>query len=54
MKNVAIGGVLLFLSFLFVPTFFVLGYVVRSLRYVLDGIEEPRSSTSGATCSWTD
>jgi len=40
-KNVAIGGILLFLSFLFVPTFFVLGYVVRSLRYVLDGIEEP-------------
>jgi len=40
-KNVAIGGILLFLSFLFVPTFFILGYVVRSLRYVLDGIEEP-------------
>src|SRR6056297_1817860 len=40
-KNVAIGGILLFLSFLFVPTFFVLGYVVRSLRGVLDGIEEP-------------
>ena len=40
-KNVAIGGVLLFLSVLFVPTFFVLGYVVRSLRNVMNGIEEP-------------
>jgi len=40
-KNVVIGGALLFLSFLLVPTFFVLGYVVRSLRHVLDGIEEP-------------
>lgn len=40
-KNVAIGGILLFLSFLLVPTFLVLGYVVRALRYVLDGIEEP-------------
>jgi len=40
-KNVAIGGALLFLSFLFVPTFFVLGYVVRTLRNVMHGIEEP-------------
>jgi len=40
-KNVAIGGLLLFLSFLVVPTFFMVGYVVRSLRNVLDGIEEP-------------
>jgi hypothetical protein len=40
-KNVAIGGILLFLSFLFVPALAVFGYVVRSLRYVLDGVEEP-------------
>jgi len=40
-KNVAIGGLLLFLSVLFVPMFFVLGYVVRSLRSVLNGVEEP-------------
>jgi len=40
-KNVAIGGLLLFLSFLFVPMFFVFGYVVRTLRNVMDGIEEP-------------
>lgn len=40
-KNVAIGGILLFLSFLFVPALAVLGYVVRSLRGVLDGVEEP-------------
>lgn len=40
-KNVAIGGLLLFLSFLFVPALAVLGYVVRSLRNVLSGVEEP-------------
>ncbi|WP_276250492.1 DUF4013 domain-containing protein [Haloarcula rara] len=40
-KNVAIGGLLLLLSFLVVPAFFVLGYVVRTLRTVLHGIEEP-------------
>ncbi len=40
-KNVAIGGVLLLLGFLVVPTVFVLGYVVRTLRGVLDGVEEP-------------
>ena len=40
-KNVAIGGLLLFLSFLFVPALAVFGYVVRSLRNVLDGVEEP-------------
>ena len=40
-KNVAIGGLLLFLSFLFVPTLAVFGYVVRSLRGVLNGVEEP-------------
>lgn len=40
-KTIAIGGVLLFLSFLVVPTFFVFGYVVRVLRNVMDGIEEP-------------
>jgi len=33
-KNVAIGGVLVFLSFLFVPTFFVPGYIVRALILV--------------------
>ncbi|WP_254271034.1 DUF4013 domain-containing protein [Haloarcula marina] len=41
LKNVAIGGLLLFVSFLVVPTFLVLGYVVRALRGVLDGVEEP-------------
>jgi len=40
-KNVAIGGALLFLSFLFVPALAVFGYVVRSLRNVLNGVEEP-------------
>ncbi len=40
-KNVAIGGILLVLSVFFVPTFFVLGYVVRTLRNVMNGIEEP-------------
>lgn len=40
-KNVAIGGLLLFLSFLFVPALAAFGYVVRSLRQVLDGVEEP-------------
>ncbi|MDS0258971.1 DUF4013 domain-containing protein [Haloarcula sp. S1CR25-12] len=41
MKNVAIGGILLFLSFLFVPALAAFGYVVRSLRHVLNGVEEP-------------
>ena len=40
-KNVAIGGILLVLSFLFVPLLAVLGYVVRSLRGVVNGVEEP-------------
>jgi hypothetical protein len=40
-KNVAIGGALLFLSFLFVPALVVFGYVVRSLRNVMNGVEEP-------------
>ncbi|GGN89807.1 MULTISPECIES: DUF4013 domain-containing protein [Haloarcula] len=40
-KNIAIGGLLLFVSFLVVPTFLVLGYVVRTLRQVLGGVEEP-------------
>jgi hypothetical protein len=40
-KNVAIGGILLFLSFLFVPALAVFGYVVRSLRGVMNGVEEP-------------
>lgn len=40
-KNVAIGGVLLFLSFLFVPVLAVFGYVVRALRNVMHGVEEP-------------
>jgi len=41
LKNVAIGGMLIFASFLFVPTFFVLGYVVRALRNIMNGVEEP-------------
>lgn len=41
MKTIAIGGALLFLSFLVVPTVFVLGYIVRTLRAVLDGETEP-------------
>ena len=40
-KTVAIGGVLLVLSFLVVPTFLVFGYIVRSLRSVLGGDENP-------------
>ncbi|WP_324662481.1 DUF4013 domain-containing protein [Haloarcula sediminis] len=40
-KTIVIGGLLLVLSFLFVPVFAVLGYVVRSLRGVLAGVEEP-------------
>jgi len=40
-KNLAIGGLLVLASVLFVPTFFVLGYVVRALRDVLDGEAEP-------------
>jgi len=40
-KNVAIGGILLFLSFLFVPALVAFGYVVRSLRGVMNGVEEP-------------
>ncbi|WP_276271872.1 DUF4013 domain-containing protein [Haloarcula litorea] len=39
--TVLIGGVLTLLSVLVVPTFFVLGYVVRALRSVLGGSEEP-------------
>lgn len=39
--TVAIGGVFVLLSFLLVPTVFVLGYLVRTLRAVLDGAEEP-------------
>ena len=40
-KTVAIGGLLLLVSFLVVPTFLVFGYVVRALRATLDGVEEP-------------
>jgi len=40
-KTVAIGGLLLLLGFLVVPVVLVLGYVVRTLRAVLDGVEEP-------------
>jgi hypothetical protein len=40
-KTIAIGGVLLFLSFLVAPVFFVLGYIVRTLRGVLNGEAEP-------------
>lgn len=40
-KTIAIGGALLFLSFLVVPVFVVLGYIVRTLRSVLDGEAEP-------------
>jgi hypothetical protein len=40
-KTIAIGGALLFLSFLVVPVFFVLGYIVRTLRAVLNGEAEP-------------
>jgi len=40
-KTIAIGGALLFLSFLVVPVFFVLGYIVRTLRSVLNGEAEP-------------
>lgn len=40
-KNVAIGGVLLVLSVLVVPTFLAFGYIVRSLRNVIGGVENP-------------
>jgi len=40
-KTIAIGGALLFLSVLVVPLFFVFGYVVRTLRAVLNGETEP-------------
>ena len=40
-KNIAIGGLLLLFSFLLVPLFVVLGYVVRVLRGVIDGRTEP-------------
>ena len=40
-KNVAIGGVLLLFGFLFVPALVAFGYVVQSLRRVMDGVEEP-------------
>ncbi len=40
-KTIAIGGALLFLSFLVVPLFFVFGYVVRSLRAVMNGETTP-------------
>ncbi|MFC6862881.1 DUF4013 domain-containing protein [Halomicroarcula sp. GCM10025817] len=40
-KNIAIGGLLLLFSFLLVPTFLVMGYIVRALRMVMDGEEEP-------------
>lgn len=41
LKTVLIGGVMLFLSFLFVPLFIAVGYVVQVLRSVMDGTEEP-------------
>ena len=40
-KTIAIGGALLFLSFLVVPVFFVFGYVVRTLRAVMNGETTP-------------
>jgi hypothetical protein len=40
-KTIAIGGVLLFLSFLVVPLFFAFGYVVRALRAVMHGNSTP-------------
>ncbi|MFC7028280.1 DUF4013 domain-containing protein [Halomicroarcula sp. GCM10025324] len=39
-KNLAIGGLLLLFSFLLVPAFLVLGYILRALRMVMDGEEE--------------
>lgn len=40
-KTIAIGGALLFLSFFVVPLFFMFGYVVRSLRAVMNGETTP-------------
>ncbi|MBX0323459.1 DUF4013 domain-containing protein [Halomicroarcula sp. F13] len=40
-KNVVVGGLLLVFSFLLVPTFLVFGYLARTLRHVIDGVEEP-------------
>ncbi|MFC6973525.1 DUF4013 domain-containing protein [Halomicroarcula sp. GCM10025709] len=40
LKTVLIGGLLLFFSFLLVPLFVVVGYVLRVLRSVMDGDEE--------------
>jgi hypothetical protein len=40
-RTVVIGGVLGFLGFLLVPTFFVLGYMLRVVRGVGAGDEEP-------------
>ena len=40
-KTTAIGGVLLLASFLLIPVFFVLGYLVRVLRRSADGNDEP-------------
>ena len=39
-KTIAIGGLLLFFSFLLVPAFIVFGYILRALRMVMDGEEE--------------
>lgn len=41
LKTVAIGGVLLFVSFLVIPTVLVFGYIVRVLRDVMNGATEP-------------
>jgi len=40
-KTTAIGGVLLLASFLLIPAFFVLGYLVRVLQRTADGTDEP-------------
>ena len=40
LKTTVIGGVLLFFSFLFVPLFIVVGYILNVLRSVMDGDEQ--------------
>lgn len=42
-KNLLIGGILGFLTFLLIPIFFVQGYLVRVLRVAVEGGEEPPS-----------
>ena len=41
LKTVLIGGVLTFFSVLLIPVFVVFGYVVRTVRYSLEGEPEP-------------